>query len=876
MSVGPGTKLGPYAITAAIGAGGMGEVFRARDTRLGRDVAIKVLPPTVAGDPDALARFDREARAVAALNHPNIVALFDIGKEGDTAFVVTELLEGQTLRERISAGPIPSRLALEYARSIADALAAAHDRGIVHRDVKPENVFITADGRVKVLDFGLAQVSGASDSASQAETKISTSPGLVVGTVGYMAPEQVRGQKADSRTDIFAFGLVLYEMLSGTRAFSGATNADTMSAVLNQEPAELGSVSGTVIAPGIERIVRRCLEKNPAQRFQSARDLSFAIEAVSLGGSGAKSAPDLPIPARRPKWWPLAAAALIVAAIAGAFVIGRQMTSRTAAAGPVQRFMIPGAVNTGVPAVAISPDGKFLIYSNPATGQSAGGSAAFWLQEQATMTLTQLSGVAAGISVLFWSPDSKSIGFFRGAEVFAMDMPNGLPRLVATLPEFCRRGAWGSRGTIIATSGTTVYQVPATGGTPVAVVKIAPGKETAIYAPSFLPDGERFLATVVTGPGEGGSETHAFSLDGKRLGTIAKAVVGGFYADGHLVYGAHGGLYAQALDAASLKVSGDPVLLASTAMQDARLGNLHASASETGTLAYRPAPNIDAQFQWVDRNGRQLSSVATTGSFTNFNVSPDGARIAATRRDPVTSESSLWMIDAVRGVASLVSPKDDVGYGDPMWMPDGQRVVFRHQRSLSLRSANGGEMRSLVPAAAYPDSVSSDGRYVLYGAPNGPTYELYALDILTANAKPIPVVTGLSLADEGKFSPNGKWVAYHSDETKSNEVSVVPFPPTGEKWQISQTGGLQPRWSKDGNELFYLDLSGRMMSVKMPGSDPRRASSAVVLFPTTLVPSNSLDQYEPVGDRFLIRVPLASPATASPVGVIVNWPRITK
>ena len=879
----PGTKLGPYDILAPLGAGGMGEVYRARDERLGRDVAVKVLPARFSGDAQALGRFEREARAVAALNHPNILALFDIGREGDVAFVVTELLEGRTLRETLDAGPIAPRTALEHARGIADALAAAHDRGIVHRDLKPENVFLTADGRLKVLDFGLAQIAPAVAEASRSEpasamTTLVTTPGLVVGTVGYMAPEQVRGQPTDARTDIFALGLVLYEMLTGARAFRGDTPADTMSAVLTLEPPEPTASSKAGIAPGIERVMRRCLEKSPARWFQSARDLSFAIEAVATGSASTPAASASGRPVRRTGV--VAAVLAGTIAVAAGFAIGRRIAP-TAAAAPAARFFIPAAATTGAPIVAISPDGRSIVYSSP----GADGAVVVWLRRLDSIEPKIVGGSgtpgipATGLPVVFWSPDSEQIAFSNGETLFAMAAGGGPPRRVAALPETPRAGAWGSRQMIVAATAKGLYQVSAATGE---VRRIADSSETdmnrgAISRLSFLPDGRRFLYNVLAGQTEASSEARAMDIDGRALGVVAKGVVGAVYADGHLLYGANGSLYAQRFDPGALKTSGPSSEIAAAVMQDWRTNALIAGASEAGVLAYRAAPNLDVRFTWVDRTGRRLSTLNAVGSFTNFSVSPDGARIITTRRDPVTSRNLLWLIDAQRDVATLVSPADDEGYGDPTWMPDGEHIVFRYQRQMAMRSANGGERRVLLSSVAgYPDSVSRDGRFVLFGQAVSGGYSLMSLDITSRDAKPVPLVTGATLADEPRFSPDGRWVAYDSNETGAVQISMIPFPPTGERWQISKAGGVQPRWSKDGRELFFLDLEGRMMSVKTPDSDPRRASAPEALFSTGLVPSTSLDQFEPVGDRFVLRVPVSSTPDTSPVGIVMNWTQLVK
>jgi Tol biopolymer transport system component len=882
MRVAAGTRFGAYEIVAPLGAGGMGEVYRARDTRLGREVAVKLLSEHLADHPTALARFEREARAVAALNHPNILALFDIGNAESSVFAVTELLEGQTLRDRLHAGPLPLRTALEYARAIADALAAAHDRGIVHRDIKPENIFLTTDGRVKVLDFGLAQIADDADSASRAgdETIMNTSPGVIVGTIGYMAPEQVRSQPADARTDIFAFGLVLYEMLTGARAFRANTPADTMSAILNVDPPDF-SDSGISVPPSVDRLVRRCLEKSPAQRFQSARDLSFALEAVAAGTSSGVTAA---VPARtRPRWLAPALALVLLAGVGALGVLFGRHTATTRGASPVGRFVLPASQTAGPPMVGVSPDGAYVVYVSPAAGRAGAGS--MWLRRldggepQLIDAANPTSPLARTASFVFFSPDSRRLAFFSGNDLFAMTLPDGSPQRLAGLPSVPRYGAWGARNVIVVSAADgKLYRVDPDTGNVRLILTLDPSANGAVGLPTFLPDGDRFLYTVIAGHQEvqSSEETRIASIDGVSMGTVFKGGVGAVYAGGHLVFGSNGALYAQRFDAASLKVEGAAVEIAPAVMQDLRNAIVYATASSNGVLVYRLPSSADVRFTWMDRTGRQLSSVNVTDAFTNFGVSPDGTRIMATRRHPVTNTNQLWLVDVARNVATLAVPNGEGGYSDPVWMPDGQHVIFRYQQQLVMRPANGGERRVLLNAQGYPDSVTQDGRYVLYGIPTGDRYELNALDITTPGAKPIPLVTGATLADEGKFSPNARWIAYHSNETGSLQIAVIPFPPTGERWQISQAGGVQPRWSKDGQELFYLDLQGQLMSVRTPDSDPRRAQAPVPLFSTGLQPSSSLDQFEPVGDRFLVRLNVAGTADTSPVGVVVNWEQLVK
>ena len=887
MALNAGTRLGPYEITALIGAGNMGEVYRARDTRLARDVAVKVLTAALAGDPQGLARFEREAKAVAALSHPNIVAVFDIGQQridssGDTTFVVTELLEGRTIRARLDEGPIPARKALDMGHQIAEALAAAHDRGIVHRDLKPENVFVTNDGRVKVLDFGLAQMAPSAivdtgQTIAASPHTVGTTPGTILGTVGYMAPEQLRGLPVDGRADIFALGAVLYELLTRERAFQGASSADTISAILNAEPARLSSVA-TITTPAVERIVRRCLEKAPAERFQSARDLSFALDAVPAGSAvsaaGAVTA-EPPPRSRRRLGSPAAIAGAIgwtIAAMAIGLIISRR-AQPSAVNAPSAHFSIPANIGP-TDAASVSPDGRYITYTGAPTFQNPGATGIV-LRRLDSLEVVPLSETTQAAAQFTWSPDGRTLAYVVSTALVLRDVPDGAPRRLADMPERPTGLAWGSHGVLVVATAAGLYTVAEIGGAVKPLSRTATGGEIWRGFPSFLPGGDRFLYTILrSGSGEASLETHAATIDGRELGLVARGLVGAAFADGHLLYGSNGGLHERPFDTAALKFTGDDRLIAPSVAQNWRTGDLAACASQNGVLVFRGAPQTDVQFTWMDRTGRRLGAVGASDSFTNFDVSPDGQRIMATRRDPKTGATSLWLIDAERGVTSLVTAKDDDGFDDPTWAADGRAVAFRHRDRLVMRAPNGGEERTIVPTEAYPDGFTRDGRFLVYGVARGELYEQWTIDVKTPGAKPFPLVSGVTLSDEGRFSPNARWLAYHSNETGTDQVSMIAFPPTGEKWQISKAGGVQPRWSADGNELFYLDPGGQLMAVRMPDSDPRRAAEPQPLFSTGLTPSNALDQLAVVGARFLLRLPASTNgATSLPVEVLTNWTR---
>jgi eukaryotic-like serine/threonine-protein kinase len=887
MVLASGDRIGPFEIVAHLGAGAMGEVYRARDTRLGREVAIKVLLPSLSSDADAVARFEIEARAVAALSHPNIVALHDVGQHGRTTYVVTELLQGETLRDRLRAGPLPLRKAIDYARQIAEALGAAHERGIVHRDLKPENVFVSADGRIKVLDFGLAQMAVApamGDAVTLAQPAAGSSGGLF-GSVGYMAPEQARGGAVDHRADIFALGCLLYELVTGRRAFAGGTPADTLAAILNADPAPIGGPAGGQI----DRLVRRCLEKSPGERFQSARDLAFALDAVAVE---ARPEAGSEMSVRRTGMVAVAIS-LAVLAIAGvaALMLWRRADAGAAGSTQVARFGIPSATVTWADAASVSPDGRWVVYTGgSATTQQAeraspgtapGGrptnvspvSGRFWLRPLDSLDSIRLSETEAAYPLFFWSPDSRTLGYRAGNAIAVRELPNGTARMLAEFSAAPQGVSWGSNGNLLIAAADGIYLVAAAGGTPRLVMKTDREREIWRGSPAFLPGGDRFLYTARTnGGGEQALETRLASIDGRDLGAIARGIIGALYADGALLFGSGGALYAQTFDAGAGRLSGDRVQLAPSVVQDWRTGRLAAAASNTGVLVFHVAPRADAQFALVTRLGRHVRNIAAPDSYSNFSLSPDEQRLVVSRADPQTQQVSLWMIDVARGVTSLISDTDDrLDIDDPTWAPDGQSVAYRHGPRLVLRPANGGDEKVLLDVEAYPDSFSRDGRWLVYGQPHGNAFEQWALDLGTPGAKPVALVTNVTLADEGRVSPNGKWIAYHSNETGGAQVNVIPFPRTGGRWQISQNGGVQPRWSADGNELFYLHPDGRLMAVRMPGSDPRQAGAPEPLFQTGLMPSDAIDQYAPTRDGFIIRAPVSAGADALAVQVVLNW-----
>ena len=851
----------------------MGEVYRATDTRLNRDVAVKVLAPRLAADTTALARFEREAQALAALSHPGIVAVYDVGRHDSSAYVVMEFLEGETLRARLGAGHLGIRKAVEYAVQIAYGLAAAHDRGIVHRDLKPENVFLCADGRLKILDFGIVQL--ATESAAALADTIAvappraTAPNTMVGTLGYMAPEQARGQIVDARADIFALGAVIYEMITGRRAFDGDTAVDVIASVLHDDPPELSLE--LKVPPALERIVRRCLEKRPEERFQSARDLAFALETIT-SGSGAQSA----APATRPRVpaWMLAATGVLALAIgAGTGYLVPRNAPAAPQAGAV-RFTFDA--NRGqVPEISVSPEGRYLAWTEIRSGGRLGG---LWVR-RLDGTQPMLLADTPSQGAPFWSPDGREV-VVLGAEnrLIAIDVERGGRRTLAQLDPGAmslRGGDWLGQTILLATGGT-IWLQDASGRAPRREITalVAPGEVWHGW-PSLLPDGRRFFYTV--GLRDGNTESRIGSLDGGapvRVDLPSGSSRVRYDPRGFVVFAQNRALLAQRIDIEAGALQGATLRLAGEVFQNPENGWVAADVSRNSVLAWR-APGIDeVQFELVDREGRTISVISQPDAYTNFDVSPDGARIVATRRR-ADAVAGLFLIEPSRNLTTPISSGSTAEpISDPTWSPDGQQIAYRRGGKLVVRNVFGGDEREVADFVAYPDSWSRDGKYLIVGRPQGPDYQLWALS-MDGTREELPLVRGVMLADEARFSPDGTWVVFHAAIEGPPQVFAIPFPPTGERFQLSTEGGVQPRWRDDGRELYYLGSDGQVMVVGMPDGNPTRAESPQPLFGLRLDPSPAFDQFTAIanGQRFIVRRPLRpGGADTAPVHVLVNWP----
>ncbi len=878
MSLPPNTTLAHYKIISKIGAGGMGEVYRARDSRLDREVAIKLLPAKVSTDQDRLERFELEARATSALNHPNILTVYDIGTNNGSPFIVSELLEGEELRDRLEAGAIPLRKTIDYAQQIVSGLSAAHEKGIVHRDLKPENLFITNDDRVKILDFGLAKLRASNDgSGSEDETrKVITNPGVVMGTVGYMSPEQVRGEKADYRSDIFSFGAILYEMITGRRAFRRDTVAETMTAILKEEPEEL-SASNPNINPALERIVNRCLEKKPERRFHSAYDLGFALESLqSPSSSSGKTLTDhtplLVIEKRDSKVWRerLPWIAVGVLAIVAAVALAIPYFNRPATSGRATwlSFAPPPSLHFNdnkYDYAVISPDGQKIAF----TAYSPEGKTSIYLQDLNSGEPQLLPATDIALEP-FWSPDSKSIAFGAEGKLKRIEISGGKPKVLCDAARLTG-GTWGAAGVIVfgPDYGQPLFQVSADGGEPQQVTFLDPGEGMHRH-PKFLPDGKHIIFAR-TGKG-----LWSGSIQSREVKQIVSDSALGVYANGRLLYVRNQVLVAQAFDVQTLQLSGEAE--STSIPTDANVtGQVRFSVSDNGTLLFHSGWEREHQLVWFDRNGKQIDAIGKPDSAPagqEPHLSPDGKRLTFKR-------DGIWVSDLNGENAIKLG-----GNQFPTWSPDGTRVFisgnFGPKGGIWERAATGvGDPVLVLEGAVFSKSVSPDRKFLVYMHRGVKTRSDVWVLPLGEGSKGFSILE--TPADElgAELSPDGKWLAYLSDETGTYEVYVQSFNAEGklgtDRKRISSGGGLCPVWSGNGKELFYVAPDGMMMAV---GISPTAGEFQVTappkaLFKTRMLAMAALSVFHEFdvtadGQRFLIGT-LIGESKSSPPKIILNW-----
>jgi Tol biopolymer transport system component len=879
----PGTRLGSYEVIARIGAGGMGEVYRARDTRLDRAVALKVLPESVANDADRLARFQREAKTLAALNHPNIGGIHGLEEANGLTALVLELVEGPTLADRITQGALPLDEALEIARQIAGALEAAHELGIIHRDLKPSNIKVRPDGAVKVLDFGLAKAlatdSGAATASDSSQSPTITTPaatrlGVIMGTAAYMSPEQARGKPLDKRTDIWAFGCVLYEMLSGQRAFAGDDVSDVLASVLAREP-DLAALPPTVPA-SIRRLLRRCLQKDRNERLRDIGDARIEIRDALAKVEPEVAAVPAPGATRRSRQRIalLSALALItlIAAVSVLWVFRSAFYSAPPA--PEMRLDI-NTPPTNVPgSLAISPDGRTIAFVATAEGQSR-----LWLRVLDTATARPLPGTE-GAQNPFWSPDSRSVAFFADNKLKRLDIDGGSVRILGNVYRGTG-GAWNREGVILVASlGDPISRVADTGGEPATVPSLF--QQGSNFSPRFLPDGRRFLYYVRGSPDARG--VYVGALDGKveprRLFDSDTGAV--YVSSGQLLFVRQRTLFAQNFDPLRLQLSGAPFPVAEHSASCACLG---LSVSDTGSIAYRAMPpGVRRQFIWFDRSGKEIGKVGDAAAMASPSLSPDEQRIVGYRGNPVDGNVDIWVLETKRGVFSRFTThvSDDVS---PVWSPKGDRIVFVSNRKgihdLFVKSATAGGSEELLlasPQNKITTDWSKDGRFVLFDQLDPKTSgDVWALS-LDGKGKPFPVAQTQFEEQRGQFSPDSKWIAYQSDESGRDEIYIQPFPGPANKWRISTNSGTQVRWRPDGKELFYVQMDGKLMAVPVriaSNTNDPEVDAPVALFTPPLggmvQQADFRQQYmiSSDGQRFLVST--ISEGANSPITVILNW-----
>ena len=881
MALTQGTRLGPYEIIAPLGAGGMGEVYRARDQRLGRDVAIKVLPQHLAATAEVRARFEREARAVSSLNHPNICTLHDVGHENGVDYLVMELIDGETLATRLQRGPLPIDETLRYGIQIADALDRAHRGGLVHRDLKPGNIMLTKSG-AKILDFGLARVTGLAPSNSELSTsptvtRALTAEGSIVGTFQYMAPEVLEGKEADARSDLWALGAILYEMVAGRRAFEGRSQASLIGAIMNSEPVPLSQISAAGAQggapPALDRLVRDCLAKDPDQRIQTAHDIKLQLQWIAEGGS--QAGVPAPVAARRRGReriaWAVAGLALLITAALGVAELRRGGTKPHE-----MRFdiRVPASLSPSGP-LRVSPDGLAVAFA----ASDSSGTPQLWLRGFDDADCRPLPGTQ-GATRPCWSPDSRSLAFFADNKLKKILVSGGRPETIceAAGGSDC---SWGSGGTILFDGDgahPTVRMVSASGGEPhVAFAPDSSKHELAANWPEVLPDGKHVLFIA---------QNSQPDLSEVRLGTIgskqSKRVLKGesrveFVPPHWLLFEREGALMAQRLDLGSGKLLSEPRMLIDRIGVNRGNGMPYFSASRNDVLVFSQAGGTIRRLVWVDRSGKPLEEIGTPATNSNIALSPDGRLLATEQNDASGQSSDLWVRDLARGIASrfTIDPANDIW---PVWSRDSRRLYWTSNRSglfaVYQRDVDGSTDSLFYrgPNNIGPIDVRSDGNYIAAMVSTGAgTWDVVALPT-HGEIKPIPIAVSHFSETRPRFSPDGRWVAYDSDQSGRLELYVQAFPGPGAPVQISNQGGGDARWRADGKELYYRTLQQFIMAVDVKIGDRFEAGMPRQLFLSPLLPQGlQIERYVPApdGQKFLFSAPIHTELT-SPT-VVFNW-----
>ena len=885
MPLSPGVRLGPYEILDAIGAGGMGEVYRAKDTRLDRTVAIKILPAHLSSDPLSKQRFEREAKTISSLNHPHICVLYDVGSQDGVDYLVMECFEGETLVKRLEKGALPLEQVLKYGMQIADALDKAHRNGVVHRDLKPGNIMLTSTG-AKLLDFGLAKPTAPLSSAVTLTAATRNSPvtvqGTIVGTFQYMSPEQIEGKELDGRSDIFSLGAVLYEMVTGQRAFQGKSQLSVASAILEKEPEPISNVK-PMTPPALDHAIRRALAKEVERRWQSAADLAGELQWIAEAGS--QAGVPAPLVSHRKVRERLAWSVAAVLAVCLAPVAFLYLREKPPAPPAPVRFQIPPPEKSGIEYFKLSPDGRLLAFTTDRR---------LWIRSLDTLQALPLLGTE-GASKMFWSSDSQFIAFFAQGKLKKIAVSGGPAQILCNAPE-ANGGTWNRDGVIVfplsLTSG--LFQVSAGGGAPVPLAKLgASAPVVQQISPEFLPDGRHFLYSGSGIQGERG--IYAGSLDGTPAIRILPELSNASYVqaagapgqDGYLLFRRGEALMAQRFNPTRLSLSGDASLIAEKVGGSVLWAAF--SVSENGTLVYAPpgAGTSAVQLVWWDRVGKQVGPFAPPGTYDDFRLAPDQRRIVFANSS--SGNRDVWILDSVRGVTSRLT-FDPAVDDPPMWSPDGLRVVWASNRSgafdLYVKSANGTGPEELLvrmgAPAGWPEDWSRDGRFIIYEIPGTKTgQDLWIapqpVQGESGDRKPFPYLQTEFDERHGRFSLDGRWVAYSSNESGRDEVYVQSFPVPGAKFPISAGGGMEPQWRKDGTELFYISEDRTLMAVPVKlassASEPLQVGQAKPLFSVPVVDTFIVGRSYEVsndGQRFLLRAP-GSGETAPSLTVVLNW-----
>ena len=882
MSLTPRQKLLHYEIVEQIGEGGMGIVWKALDTTLQRDVAIKVLPDTVAASPERLARFEREAKVLASLNHPNIAAIHGLHQDAGNHFLVLELVEGEDLAARMSRGAIPVNEAITLAAQIAEALEAAHENQVIHRDLKPANVKLTPDGRIKVLDFGLAKVwapdgTDTSLSFSPTITAAMTQAGVILGTAAYMSPEQARGQEVDKRSDIWSFGVLVYEMLVGVQLFSGDTATDILGAIVHRRPEWDRLPEST--PPGLVRLLKRCLTMELPERLRDIGEARYALAHLDDEVPAESVAPA----EKTTTAWPWKAAAALFLLLASILVVAlvSKDTSRevmqVTIEPPVGHRLVSTAERGGQ--VRISPDGRSLAF----VAQDENGVTQVWVRPLDSRDARPVPGTE-GASRPFWSPDSQSLAFFSGGKLRRVSLEGGGVLTVADAPNG-RGGDWNPDGIIVfaPNPGGTLSRVPAAGGQTVEVTSFAQekkGRESSHREPRFLPGGRHFLylsqSSEITD-----WKVYVGSVDGGAGHLVTTTPGGAVYAAGYLLTLQGTTLVAQEFDSDSFALSGDPMPVTENITLDPDFGIGVFSAGPGGLLAYESGSSLSSQFTWMSVEDEELQTVGPTDSYSQFDLSPDGTRVAVTIQES-DGIRDLWIVDLKRGTRTrftLSSREEPAEHGEPVWSPDGKWIAYVSNRSghqeIYRKPADGIGKEELLLSAdedVWCYDWSPDGKYIVYGhamVEHNNSEDLIAFPV-SGEGDPIRITDTPFHEWPATFSPDGRWLAYDSPESGRREIYVVPFPGLEGRWQVSAEGGRYPRWSPDGARLYFWN-NGRLMAAPVQGSGGTLQVGAVEEVLKMPWGSNwSSYGFNADGDEFLV---LATEGGLghTPISLFLNW-----